>query len=61
MNSPKELSFKKILDQISANIKDSKIYNYDKLNEYRVTIKTSSNNINIINKNNLDFYNKNNS
>lgn len=61
MNSPKELSFKKILDQISANIKDSKIYNYDKLNEYRVTIKTSSNNINIINKNNLDFFNKNNS
>ena len=48
MDSPKEFSFKDALDKISDDIKDGKIYNYDKLNEYKVTIKTSSNNSNII-------------
>ncbi len=61
MNSPKEFSFKDALDKISDDIKDGKIYNYDKLNEYKVTIKTSSNNINIIKNNNKEFFNENNS
>ena len=51
-DGPKEVSFKDILDIISNDIKDGKIYNYDKLNEYKVTIKTSSNNINVIKNNN---------
>ena len=50
-DGPKELSFNKILDKISNDFKDKKIYNYDKLNEYKVTIKSSSNNINIIKNN----------
>ena len=58
---PKEVSFNDILDIISNDIKDGKIYNYDKLNEYKVTIKTSSNNINVIKNNNKEFFNKNNS
>ena len=61
MDSPKEFSFKDALDKISDDIKDGKIYNYDKLNEYKVTIKTSSNNINIIKNNNKEFFNENNS
>ena len=61
MDSPKEFSFKEALDIISDDIKDGKIYNYDKLNEYKVTIKTSSNNINIIKANNKSFQKKNNS
>ncbi len=59
--SPNEVSFKDILDIISNDIKDGKIYNYDRLNEYKVTIKTSSNNINIIKNNNKEFFNENNS
>ncbi len=51
MDSPKEFSFKEALDKVSEDIKDGKIYNYDKINEYKVTIKTSSNNINIIKNN----------
>ena len=50
-DSPIELSFNKILDEISDDFKDKKVYNYDKLNHYKVTIKTSSNNINIIKNN----------
>lgn len=61
MDSPKEFSFKDALDKVSDDIKEGKIYNYDKLNEYKVTIKTSSNNINIIKNNNKEFFNKNNS
>ena len=61
MNSPKEFSFKDALDEISDDIKDGKIYNYDKLNEYKVTIKTSNNNISIIKNNNEEFFNENNS
>ena len=61
MKSPKEFNFKEILDKVSDNIKDGKIYNYDKLNEYKVTIKTSSNNINIIKSNNKEYFNENNS
>ena len=61
MDSPKEFSFKDALDKISDDIKDGKVYNYDKLNEYKVTIKTSSNNINIIKNNNKEFFNENNS
>ena len=61
MDSPKEFSFKEALDKISDDIKDGKIYNYDRLNEYKVTIKTSSNNINIIKNNNEEFFNENNS
>ena len=61
IDSPKEFSFKEALDKISEDIKDGKIYNYDKLNEYKVTIKTSSNNINIIKNNNKEFFNENNS
>ena len=61
MNSPKEFSFKDALDKISDDIKDGKIYNYDKLNEYKVTIKTSSNNIDIIKNNNESYFNENNS
>lgn len=60
ISSPKEFSFKKVIDKISDDIKDGKIYNYDKLNEYKVTIKASRNNIDIISKNNLDFFNENN-
>lgn len=60
-DGPKEVSFKDILDIISNDIKDGKIYNYDKLNEYKVTIRTSSDNINIIKNNNKEFFNKNNS
>lgn len=59
--SPKEFSFKEAIDKISDDIKDGKIYNYDKLYEYKITIKTSSNNIDIINRNNLAFYDENNS
>ncbi len=61
MDSPKEFSFKDALDEISDDIKDGKIYNYDKLNEYKVTIKTSSNNIDIIKNNNESYFNENNS
>ena len=61
MNSPIEFSFKEAIDKISDDIKDGKIYNYDKLYEYKVTIKTSSSNIDIINRNNLAFYDENNS
>ena len=61
MDSPKEFSFKDALDKVSDDIKEGKIYNYDKLNEYKVTIKTSSNNINIIKNNNKEFFNENNS
>ena len=61
MDSPKEFSFKDVLDKISDDIKDGKIYNYDRLNEYKVTIKTSNNNINIIKNNNEVFFNENNS
>ena len=61
MDSPKEFSFKEALDKVSKDIKDGKIYNYDKINEYKVTIKTSSNNINIIKNNNKEFFNENNS
>lgn len=50
-DSPKELSFNKILDEISDDFKDKIVYNYDKLNNYKVTIKTSSDNINIIKNN----------
>ena len=57
MDSPKEFSFKEALDKVSKDIKDGKIYNYDKINEYKVTIKTSSNNINIIKNNNKEFFN----
>ena len=61
IDSPKEFSFKDALDEISDDIKDGKIYNYDKLNEYKVTIKTSSNNIDIIKNNNESYFNENNS
>ena len=61
MDSPKEFSFKDALDEVSNDIKEGKIYNYDKLNEYKVTIKTSSNNINIIKSNNKAYFNENNS
>ena len=61
MDSPKEFSFKDALDEISDDIKDGKIYNYNKLNEYKVTIKTSSNNIDIIKNNNESYFNENNS
>ena len=61
MDSPKEFSFKEALDKVSKDIKDGKIYNYDKLYEYKVTIKTSSDNINIIKNNNKEFFNENNS
>ena len=60
-DGPKEFSFKKVLDIISDDIKDGKVYNYDKLYDYKVTIKTSSQNIDIINKNNSSFFNENNS
>ncbi len=50
-DSPKEISFNKVLDGISDDFKDNKVYNYDKLNNYKVTIKSSSNNINIIKNN----------
>ena len=59
--SPKEFSFKEAIEKISDDIKDGKIYNYDRLNEYKVTIKTSNNNINIIKNNNEVFFNENNS
>ena len=49
--SPKEISFNKVLEGISDDFKDNKVYNYDKLNNYKVTIKSSSNNINIIKNN----------
>ena len=61
IDSPKEFSFKEALDKVSDDIKDGKVYNYDKINEYKVTIKTSSNNINIIKNNNKEFFNENNS
>ena len=61
MDSPKKFSFKEVLDKVSDDIKDGKVYSYDKLNEYKVTIKTSSNNINIIKNNNKEFFNENNS
>ena len=61
IDSPKEFSFKESLDKISDDIKDGIIYNYDKLYEYKVTIKTSNNNINIIKNNNKEFFNENNS
>ena len=50
-DSPKEISFNKVLEGISDDFKDNKVYNYDKLNNYKVTIKSSSNNINIIKNN----------
>ena len=60
-NSPKEVSFKDIIEIISNDLKEGKLYNYDKLNQYKVTIKTSSNNINIIKSNNEAYFNENNS
>ena len=60
-DGPKEVSFNDILDIISNDIKDDKIYNYDKLNEYKVTIRTSSDNINIIKSNNKVYFDENNS
>ena len=59
MDSPKEFSFKDALDEISDDIKEGKIYNYDRLNEYKVTIKTSSNNIDIIKSNNERYIDEN--
>ena len=50
-NGPKEVNFKEVLDKLSDDFKDNKVYNYDKLNTYKVTIKSSSNNINIIKNN----------
>ena len=50
-NGPKEVNFKEALDKLSDDFKDNKVYNYDKLNNYKVTIKSSSNNINIIKNN----------
>ena len=60
-DGPKEVSFNVILDIISNDIKDGKIYNYDKLNEYKITIRTSSDNINIIKSNNKVYFDENNS
>ena len=60
-DSPKEVSFNKVLDRISNDIKDGKVYNYDKLTEYKVTVKTSSDNIEMIKSNNEKYLNKNNS
>lgn len=50
-NGPKEVNFKEALDKLSDDFKDNKVYNYDKLNNYEITIKSSSNNINIIKNN----------
>ncbi len=50
-NGPKEFSFREVLDKLSDDFKDNKIYNYDKLNNYKVIIKSSSNNIDIIKNN----------
>ena len=50
-NGPKEVNFKEVLDKLSDDFKDNKVYNYDKLNTYKVTVKSSSNNINIIKNN----------
>ncbi len=55
-DGPKKFSFKDILDEVSKDIKEGKIYNYDELNYYKVTIRTSSKNINTINQNNLNYY-----
>ena len=55
-----ELHNNNLLIYMGGPIKDGKIYNYDKLKEYKVTIKASRNNIDIIYKNNLDFFNENN-
>ena len=60
-DSPKEFSFKEALDKVSDDIKEGKVYNYDRLYDYKVTIKTSSDNINIIKSNNKTFNNENNS
>ena len=60
-DSPKELSFNKVLDRISDDIKDGKVYNYEKLTEYKVTVKTSSDNIEMIKSNNEKYLNENNS
>ena len=50
-NGTKEDNFKEVLDKLSDDFKDNKVYNYDKLNTYKVTVKSSSNNINIIKNN----------
>ena len=60
-DSPKELSFNKVLDRISDDIKNGKVYNYEKLTEYKVTVKTSSDNIEMIKSNNEKYLNENNS
>ena len=57
LDGPNKVSFKEVLDIISNDIKEGNIYNYDKLNEFKVTIKTSSNNIEIIKSNNRAFQN----
>ena len=57
LDGPNKVSFKDVLNIISNDIKKGDIYNYDKLNEYKVTIKTSSNNIEIIRSNNIAFKN----
>lgn len=56
-NGPRKFSFKEVLDIISKDLKDNTIYNYDKLYNFKVIIKTSSNNINKIKGNNQNYYN----
>lgn len=59
-NSPKEFNLNYILNTIIDDIKEGNIYNYDKLNDIKVTIKTSSDNIEIIKSNNSNFLTENN-
>lgn len=48
---------KYLLDNILDNLKNKKIYNYEKLYEYKVVIKSSSNNINLLKRNKDEFNN----
>ncbi len=59
-NNPKEFNLNYILNTIIDDIKEGNIYNYDKLNDIKVTIKTSSDNIEIIKSNNSNFLTENN-
>ena len=56
-SSPRKFSFKETLNIISSDIKNNTIYNYDKLNNFKVIIKTSTDNINKLKENNQKYFN----
>ena len=55
-NSPKEFNLKEILDLVGKDLKEGKVYNYNNLNSFEVTITSSEENIRKIKENNRSYY-----